>query len=230
MNVHSWLRAGVAILLVATIGLAQAGDLAGLSNADANAGLKEALAKGADYAVSNLGKADGFLGNDKVKIHLPGSLETAAKAMRMFGGGKQADELVTSMNRAAELAVVEAKPILLNAIKKMSVSDAKDILTGGDDAATQYFKRTTSDDISAKFLPIVQKANAKVKLADSYDKFAGKAAGAGLIDKKDANLDSYVTQKALDGLFYMVAEQEKAIRKDPVGTGSSLLRKVFGAL
>jgi hypothetical protein len=230
MNVNKLLRFFFATLLTAFVGQAQAAGLADLSNADAGAGLKEALAKGADYAVSNLGKTDGFLGNDKVRIRLPDSLEAAEKAMRMFGGGKQADELEKSMNRAAERAVVEAKPILLNAIKKMSVSDAKDILSGGDDSATQYFKRTTSDDIAAKFLPIVQKANAKVKLADTYNKFAGKAAGAGLIDKKDANLDSYVTQKALDGLFYMVAEQEKAIRKDPVGTGSSLLKKVFGAL
>jgi hypothetical protein len=143
---------------------------------------------------------------------------------------KQADKLIETMNRAAESAVVEAKPILVNAVKNMSFDDAKTILTGGDDAATQYFKRTTSAPIAEKFLPIVKQATAKVQLAEKYNQYAGKAAGFGLIDDKDADLDSYVTQKALDGLFLMIAEQEKAIRKDPIGTGSSLLQTVFGAL
>jgi len=144
--------------------------------------------------------------------------------------GKQADELVETMNRAAESAVVEARPILVNAVKSMSFADAKEILAGGDDAATQYFKRTTATPIGAKFLPIVKKATAKVQLADKYNQFAGKAAKMGLVDEKDANLDSYVTQKALDGLYLMIAEQEKAIRKDPVGSGSKLLQTVFGAI
>src|SRR5664279_4619459 len=134
------------------------------------------------------------------------------------------------MNHAAEMAVVEAKPILTNAVKSMSFDDARGILTGGDDSATQYFKRTTSEVIGAKFLPIVKKSTAKVDLAEKYNKYAGKAAQFGLLDKKDADLDSYVTQKAMDGLFLMIAEQEKAIRKDPIGTGSNLLKKVFGAL
>ena len=134
------------------------------------------------------------------------------------------------MNRAAEIAVVEAKPILSSAVKSMSFDDARGILTGGDDAATQYFKRVPSNDIAAKFLPIVKQATAKVDLAGQYNQYAGKAAKLGLLDKKDADLDSYVTHKAMDGLFLMIAEQEKAIRKDPVGTGSNLLKKVFGSL
>ena len=116
------------------------------------------------------------------------------------------------MNRAAEEAVPEAKTLLVAAVKKMSVEDAKGILTGGDNAATEYFRSTTSDALTARFLPIVKKATAKVRLAETYNNFAGKAAGFGLLDKKDANLDSYVTQKALDGLFLMMAEEEKAIR------------------
>ena len=112
----------------------------------------------------------------------------------------------------------------------MSFDDARGILTGGDDAATQYFKRTTSKDIGARFLPIVKTATAKVDLAGQYNKYAGQAAKFGLLDEKDADLDSYVTQKAMDGLFLMIAEQEKSIRKDPIGTGSSLLKKVFGTL
>lgn len=201
-----------------------------LSNKDTASGLKEALTKGAELAVGQLGKPNGFLGDNRVKILLPESARAAEKMMRTLGMKKQADELIETMNRAAEMAVVEAKPILTNAVKSMSFDDARGILTGGDDAATQYFKRTTSESIGTKFLPIVKKSTAKVNLAGQYNKYAGQASKFGLLDKKDADLDSYVTQKALDGLFLMIAEQEKAIRKDPIGTGSSLLKKVFGAL
>ena len=210
--------------------LAQAGALDAISSGDASAGVKEALAKGADYAVSSLGKNGGFLGNDKVKIPLPGYLQKAESALRMFGMGKQADQLVETMNHAAENAVAEAKPILVDSIKKMSVQDAKGILTGGDDSVTQYFKRTSTDQLTAKFMPIVKTETNKLQLADQYNKFAGKAASAGLVDKKDADIDSYVTQKAMDGLFLMIAEEEKKLRANPVGAGSDLLKKVFGAL
>jgi len=201
-----------------------------LSNKDSVAGLKEALTRGAEVAVSQLGKTNGFLGDERVKIQLPDSARAAEKMMRALGMRKQADELVETMNRAAEMAVVEAKPILVNAVKSMNINDARGILTGGDDAATQYFRRTTSDAIGARFLPIVKKATSKVNLAGQYNQYAGQAAKFGLLDEKDANLDSYVTQKALDGLFLMIAEQEKSIRQDPVGTGSKMLQKVFGAI
>lgn len=215
---------------LACSGLVHAGALDGISNGDASAGLKEALTRGADYAVSSLGVSNGFLGNPKVKIPLPESLQKAEKALRMFGMGKQADELVETMNHAAEKAVAEAKPILMDAIKKMSVQDAKGILTGGEDSVTNYFRQSSSEPLGKKFLPIVQNATKQVKLAESYNKFAGKAASSGLIDKKDADLDGYVTQKAMDGLFAMIAEQEKQIRSNPVEAGSGLLKKVFGAL
>lgn len=204
--------------------------LSELSNKDTALGLKEALARGVDVAVGQLGKANGFMGDSRVKIPLPESARSAEKMMRTLGMKKQADELIETMNRAAEMAVVEAKPILSNAVKSMGFDDARGILTGGDDAATQYFKRTTSDAIAAKFLPIVKKSTAKVNLAGQYNQYAGKAAKLGLLDKNDADLDTYVTHKAMDGLFLMIAEQEKAIRKDPISTGSSLLKKVFGAL
>lgn len=213
-----------------TVGLAQAGALDAISSGDASAGVKEALAKGADYAVSSLGRNGGFLGNDKVKIRLPGYLEQAESALRMFGMGKQADQLIETMNHAAENAVAEAKPILTESIKKMSIRDAKDILTGGDDSVTQYFKRTSTDQLTARFMPIVKNETKKLKLADQYNKFAGKAASAGLIDKKNADVDSYVTQKAMDGLFLMIAEEEKKLRDNPLGAGSDLLKSVFGAL
>jgi hypothetical protein len=201
-----------------------------LSNKDTVGGLKEALTQGAGKAVSTLGKTDGFLGNPKVKIPLPSGLQKAENLMRSVGMGKYADELEVSMNRAAEAAVPQAKALLVDSIKKMSVEDAKGILTGGDDAATQYFRRTTSGPLAEQFKPIVQKAMAKVKLAEKYDQFAGKAAKLGLVKEEDSHLDHYVTEKALDGLYLMIAEEEKAIRKDPVGAAGSLAKKVFGAL
>ena len=210
--------------------LAQAGALDAISTGDASAGVKEALSKGADYAVASLGKNGGFLGNDKVKIPLPDYLQKAESALRMFGMGKQADQLVETMNHAAENAVAVAKPVLVESIKKMSVQDAKGILTGGEDSVTQYFKRTSTEQLTAKFMPIVKKETGKLQLADQYNKFAGKAASAGLIEQKDADIDSYVTQKAMDGLFLMIAEEEKKLRANPVGAGSDLLKKVFGAL
>ncbi len=220
----------LALFLTLTAALAQAGALDAISSGDASAGVKEALAKGADYAVASLGKDNGFLGNSKVRIPLPGYLQKAEKGLRMFGMGKQADELVNTMNHAAENAVAEAKPILSESIKKMSVQDAKGILTGGEDSVTQYFKRTSSEQLTRKFMPIVKAETSKLQLAEQYNSFAGKAASAGLIDQKDADVDSYVTQKALDGLFLIIAEEEKKLRANPVGAGSDLLKKVFGAL
>lgn len=218
------------VLFALSLGTAHAAGLDGISNGDASAGLKEALTKGADYAVSSLGANNGFLGNPKVKIPLPESLQKAEKGLRMFGMGKQADELVETMNHAAEQAVAEAKPILMDAIKKMSVQDAKGILTGGENSVTQYFRTSSSEPLGKKFLPIVQNSTRKLQLAEQYNKFAGKAASSGLIDKKDADLDGYVTQKAMDGLFAMIAEQEKQLRANPLEAGSGLLKKVFGAL
>lgn len=216
------------VLLLATA--AQAISLDDLSSKDASGGLKEALVQGAGKAVAALGRTDGFLGNPKVKIPLPDSLRQAEGMMHTFGMGKQADELVTAMNRAAEAAVPEAKALLVNSVRQMSVQDAKSILTGGDDAATQYFRRTTAGPLGEKFRPIVRKAMQKVKLAEKYEQFAGMAAQFGLIKAEDAQLDNYVTQKALDGLYLMIAEEEKAIRKDPVSAAGNLARKVFGAL
>lgn len=201
---------------------------ADVSSTEASSGLKETLTRSAEIAVDQLGKPNGFLGDARVKIPLPDSVRSSEKMLRTLGAGKYADELIDTMNHAAELAVVEAKPILVNAVKNMSFSDARAILSGGEDAATQYFKRTTSADLTTKFMPIVKDATAKVQLADKYNKYAGKAAKFGVLDEKDANLDQYVTRKALDGLFIMIAEQEKAIRKDPISTGSALLKKLFG--
>jgi hypothetical protein len=209
---------------------AQAISFADLSSQDANGGLKDALIQASGAAVGKLSAVDGFLKNPKVKIPLPDSLKKVEKGLRMFGMGKQADELVTRMNRAAEAAVPEAKVLLVDAVKQMTVADAKSILTGGDDAATQYFRKTTSKPLADKFLPIVQKATENVQLAQQYNKVAETGAQFGLVKKDQTNLEQYVTQKALDGLYLMMAEEEKSIRKDPLGASTSLIKKVFGAL
>ena len=209
---------------------AHALSLADITGKDASGGLKEALTQGAGKAVEMLGKQDGFLGNPKVKIPLPESVQKVEGMMRGLGMGKQADELVNAMNRAAEAAVPQAKTLLVNSIKQMSVEDAKGILSGGEDSATQYFRRTTSGPLGEKFKPVVQKAMAKVKLAEKYDQLAGKAAKFGLVREQDAHLENYVTQKTLDGLYLMIAEEEKAIRQDPAGAAGKLAKKVFGAL
>ena len=207
-----------------------AASLAELSNTDAVAGLKEALTKGTQAAVQQLGRENGFFGDDRIKIPLPETMQKAADMMRRFGMGKQTDELVLRMNRAAEAAMPEARTLLVNAVKQMSVQDAKGILTGGNDAATQYFKRTTTEQLSQKFLPIVKKATEKVKLADRYNTFAEAGSKFGLVKQQDANLEKYITRKALDGLYLVIAEEEKKIRADPVGTASNIIKKVFGTL
>ncbi len=200
-----------------------------LSNTEASGGLKEALTQGVGKAVSMLGSADGFFGNKEVKIPLPSSLKKIEKGMKLMGMGKQSDELVLKMNRAAEAAVPEAKTLLVDSIKKMSVADAKAILMGPKDSATQYFKKTTSEQMTAKFLPIVEKATANVQLADSYNKYAEQGSKFGLVKKEDANINQYVTKKALDGVYLMIAKEEAAIRANPMGQASSLLQRVFGA-
>ena len=217
------------LAMLATYG-AQAAGLSDISNQDAVAGLKEALSKGSQAAIQQLGAENGFFGNDKLRIPLPESLQKAEGMMRRFGMGNQADELILRMNRAAEAAMPEARALLVDAIRQMSIQDAKGILTGGEDAATQYFRRTTSTPLAQKFLPIVKKATAKVKLAERYNAFAETGSRFGLVKEQDANLENYVTRKTLDGLYLAIAEQEKKIRADPAGTASSIIRKVFGSL
>ncbi len=236
MQRRNFNQAGVGafgLLIAAAYGQAQAlslSDLSGITNTEASTGLKAALEKGAEAAVSLLGKPDGFMGNPKVRIPLPGYLDDAAKMMRNFGQGKRIDELLTSINRAAEAAVPMGKDLLVGAVKSMSVNDAKNILSGGDNSVTKFFADKTRTPLGVKFLPVVTEATEKVGLARQYNEFAGKAATFGLVKKEDANIQQYVTGKALDGLFLMIGEEEKKIRQDPVGTGSAILQKVFGAL
>jgi Protein of unknown function (DUF4197) len=209
---------------------ARAGALDALSERDMVRGLKDALVLGAGKAVNRLAKVDGFLLNERVRIPLPESLARLDSTLRQFGMGRYADNLVTTMNRAAEAAVPEAKTLLIDAVQRMSIDDAKEILTGGDDAATRYFRRQTQSALSARFLPVVQRATKKVHLAETYNQFAGKGVRFGLVRAEEANLDEYVTRLALDGLYATIAEEERAIRANPWQQSQKLLRKVFGSV
>jgi hypothetical protein len=219
----------LAVLVILTGSAAHALDLSSLSNQEASTGMRDALAQGAGKAVELLGRPGGFLDNSKVKIPLPDTLRRVESGMRLLGMKKQADELVVSMNRAAEAAVPEAKALLVDAVKKMSVQDAKKILTGGDTAATEYFRRATSSQLAQRFLPIVTKWTEKVGLANQYNALVEQGAQLGLVGK-DERIENYVTRKALDGLYATIAEQERAIRRDPVGAATGSARKVFEML
>jgi hypothetical protein len=233
MQRRNFNQAGVSalgLLIVATYHHAHAVSLSNLSNAEASNGLKTALEKGVLAAIALLGRTDGFLGNPKVRIPLPGYLEDAAKLLKNFGQSKRIDELTTAINRAAEAAVPMGKDLLVSAVRSMNVNDAKNILSSGETSVTRFFAEKTRTPLSIKFLPVVTQATAKVGLANKYNEFAGKAAGFGLLRKEDANIQQYVTGRTLDGLYLVIGEEEKKIRQDPVGTGSAILQKVFGAL
>jgi hypothetical protein len=217
-----------ATLAATAVLLAGAAQAANVSDADAASGIRAALERGAGAAVDLLGQPDGFLGNKKVRIPLPGVLKDAAKVAKYTGQQKQVDDLITAMNRAAEAAVPEARALLLSAVRSMSVGDAQEIVSGGDDSVTKFFAAKTRQPLSERFLPIVTRQTEKVDLAGRYNALAAKAAGMGLVKGDEVNVERYVTAKALDGLYLMIAEEEKKIRRDPIGTGSAILAKVFG--
>ena len=215
------LRAGGVRHAWAGVGRAAQADV--LSNADAASGIRAALERGATAAVELLGRPDGFLGNPKVRIPLPGFLNEAAKVLKFTGQQKRVDELVTAMNRAAEAAVPEAKALLVSAVKSMSVGDARAIVAGGQDSVTRFFAAKTRAPLGERFLPIVKRETARVDLAARFNAVAGKAAGMGLVKGDDANIERYVTGKALDGLYLMIGEEERrsaAIRSAPAARSS----------
>ncbi|MFW9616785.1 DUF4197 domain-containing protein [Aquabacterium sp.] len=203
---------------------------ASFSNTDAISALRAALSKGADVAVSQLGAADGFLGNDKVRIGLPDMLEKASPILRTMGRGKQLDELISAMNHAAEQSVALARPLLADAIKSMSIQDAQNILQGGDNAVTQYFATKTRAPLTRRFQPVVNQVVDKLAVTRSYNELAGKASAFGVVKGSAMTVQDHVTAKALDALYFVIGEEERRIRRDPVGTGSAILKKVFGAL
>jgi hypothetical protein len=203
--------------------------LADLSNAQAAQGLKAALEQGARAAVASLGQTNGFLGNDKVRIPLPTYLEDAAGLLRTLGQGARLDELIAAMNHAAEAAVPLARDMLIGSVKSMNIQDAKTILSGGNTSVTQFFIGKTRLPLGEKFLPVVKKTTARVNLAEKYNQIAVKAAGMGLLKGDEVSVERYVTGKALDGLYFMIGEEEQKIRQNPMGTGSAVLQKVFGS-
>ncbi len=224
---HQW---GLAVLLGYAYGQAHALSLADISRTEAGNGLQAALESAATAAVGLLGQNGGFLDNPKVHIPLPGQLEKAAQMLRNFGQGKRIDELVTTMNRAAESAIPAGKDVLVGAVRSMTVDDAKKILTEGDTSVTHFFAEKTRIPLGEKFLPIVTQATQKLGLVQQYNALAGKAAGFGLLRSEDAKLEPYVTGKTLDGLFLVIGEQEQKIRQNPAAAGSAIVQKVFGAL
>jgi hypothetical protein len=222
-------RLALTSLLLMASGALHAATPMAATKAETADGLKAALNQAVATAVTTLGKPDGFNGNPEVRIPLPGKLQKAAKKLRKLGMAKQTDALELAMNRAAEAAVPEARALFVDAIKQMSVTDAVALLRGPDDAATQYFRGAMSDKLAERFQPIVSKATESVQLAKQYNDVVGRASALGLVDQKDASLDAYVTRKAMDGLFLVMAREEAAIRKNPLGQASALLRKVFGS-
>ena len=211
-------------------GVVQAADLSGITSKEAVSALRTTLSKGADVAVGSLGKADGFLGNPAVRIKLPEFLEKSKGMLNMMGMGSELDQMEVAMNRAAEAAVPQAKAVLKKTIQNMMVEDAKQVLGGGDTAVTDFFRSKTQGDLYAQLLPIVKIKTTQVGLAAQYNALAQKGSRFGLVKAEDANLEGYVTNKALDALFLMVAEEEKAIRANPVAAGSAVLKKVFGSM
>lgn len=232
MQRRNFSSASVCTLVFAALGapLARALTLGNLSNAEASQGLKAALEQGAASAVSLLGRPGGFLDNPKVRIPLPGYLDDAAKMLRMVGQGQRLDELTVAMNRAAEQAVPLAKDMLVGAARSMSVTDAKNILAGGDTSVTNFFAEKTRAPLFQRFLPIAEKATENVGAASMYNQIAGKIAGFGPDQAKSVRIEDYVANKSLDGLYLMIGDEEKKLRQDPLGASSDIVRKVFGAL
>jgi len=201
-----------------------------LTESDASAAVRAALERGAGIAVGQLGKADGFWGNDKVRIPLPEWLQKGDRVLRMFGYGRELDDLHVGVNRAAEQAVPAALPLLVGAVRSMSVQDAKTILKGGDDSVTRFFESHTRSGLQERFEPIMGGVTQQIGIARNYDKLVERVGSLGLVDARDAKIEPFATSKALDGLFLVIGDEEKKIRSDPIGTGSAILKKVFGAL
>lgn len=203
-----------------------------LSDKDADVGVKAALERGATVAVSLLGKQDGFWANERVRIPLPDWIQKFERAIKLLGKSKDIDAMKLGVNRAAEQAVPQAKVLLIAAVKAMSVQDAKAILTGGDNSVTQFFQNKTQAALEQRFLPIVTGVTSRIGLAQQYNALAQQVQQTGLVklSPEQQRVESHVTRKALDGLYFMIGEEESKIRKDPLGTGSDILKKVFGAV
>ena len=214
-----------------------AADTAGVSTTDVDltntemvTGLKEALDKGTQFAVDKLGKPGGFLDNKKVRIPMPDSLTWVESSLRTVGQDELADEFIATMNQAAEQAVPEAAEVFGDAIQNMSVEDAQGILTGPDDAATQYFRDHTESTLTDRMRPIVESATASTGVTSAYKNMMDSAGGlTSMLPGNTTDIDGYVTTRTLDGLFLMIAKEERKIRENPLARSSELMQKVFSA-
>jgi hypothetical protein len=204
--------------------------LQALSDGDIAQGLKQALREGVDHAVAQLGRPGGYLDDARVRIPMPDQLSWVENSLRSLGQDRIADEFVASMNRAAERAVPEVASVFGETIRGMTLDDARAILQGPDDAATRYFRDNSSDALRERMRPIISEATASTGVTSTYKSMMSRAGGlSSLLGTQAVDLDGYVTDRAMDGLFLMIAEQETRIREDPVARSSELLRKVFGA-
>ncbi len=199
-----------------------------LSDSKVASGLKEALQVGAEYAVKLTGKTDGYFGNQAIKILLPKNLQPLEKGLGAMGYQSKIDAFVLSMNRAAEAAAPSAKKIFGDAILAMSFDDARRILSGNDMAATDYFKSKTADQLVVAFRPFVDKTMNENGVTQQYESLTGELKSIPFVKKEDLDINKYVVNKALDGLFYMLAEEERKIRKNPAARTTDLLKEVFG--
>jgi hypothetical protein len=200
-----------------------------LTEKDAIEGIKEALVKGTSEGVELVSKKDGFFGNPEIKIPFPSEANTVEKTLRSVGLGKQVDKAVLSLNRAAEDAAKEAKPIFIAAIKNLTIKDAIDIVKGKDDAATRYLEKNTSPELNKKFQPIIKNSLDKVEATKYWGDIMKSYNKIPFVKKINPNLTEYVTEKAIEGLFVMIAKEELKIRKDPVARTTEILKKVFGS-
>ncbi len=198
------------------------------SNDKIAGGLKEALTKSTGTSVASTGRVDGYFKNQAIKILLPSQLQTVGQGMRMMGMGAQLDDLELSMNRAAEQAAPAAKQILINAITKITFDDARKILSGGDTAAADYFKKTSTTELTQAFTPIVHQSMENVGVIRQFNAIAQNSIAGPSLGGQSFNLDSYVVGKALDGLFYELGQEEKQIRTNPAAQTTALLKEVFG--
>ena len=203
-----------------------------LSNQDITRGLREALTQGVRNAVDDLGRRNGFLDNSRVRIPLPKNLQRTERALRAAGQGRRVDEFIEAMNHAAEEAVPVAVDVFLESVRQMSFNDARQILSGGqDDAATEFFRRTSEQRLRDEFRPIVERFTEQVGVTQKYKQMMGRYGFLGRVVGQDASdIDGYVTEKALDGLFLLIADEERRIRRDPVGRTTAILRAVFGSI
>jgi hypothetical protein len=211
-------------------GVGDSSQVSSLTNAEMNGGLKDALAVGVERAINGLGSSGGYLDDPAVRIPLPGALQKTEKALRLIGQGAAVDEFIVTVNRAAERAIPQASKIVGNAVRDMTITDAQKILTGPDDAATQYFRGRTTGDLTTAMLPIVKRATESAGVTRAYKGLLDKAGPASSLVGDSLDLDAYVTEKTLDGLFLKVADEERAIRTNPVARSTDLLKKVFGAV